>query len=196
MEHEVHRPFADRLRDTLDHLPAGGVTLNRLADLLGGGTAGTLLMLLGLLSMVPSPGIPLGMVSGSALVAVGLRMAAGRTDLPEFIGRRAVGGTHLAGLLGRIIPWAERAERMVRPRLAGLLHPAARPAHAVLVVLLGILIALPIPLGNTLPGAAVALLGIGITVRDGAAVLAALACSLLALAWCVVLVWAGMAAIA
>jgi hypothetical protein len=61
---------------------------------------------------------------------------------------------------------------------------------ALIVTLMGSLIALPIPFGNTLPGFAVILLGLGLSAGDGLAVLGALILAAFATAMSLVLGWA------
>ena len=64
-------------------------------------------------------------------------------------------------------------ERRLRPRASLLAAGPIRPLLALVVALMGILIALPIPFGNTLPGLAVILMGLGLALGDGLAVLEA-----------------------
>jgi hypothetical protein len=64
------------------------------------------------------------------------------------------------------------------------------------MALMGVLIALPIPFGNTLPGFAVILLGLGLAVGDGLAVLGALVLAALATGVSITLGWAALASIA
>lgn len=175
--------LAGRLRQALRELPQDGVALHRLAAILGPQSFAAILVLLGLVALIPSPGVPVGAVCGAAIAVLGLRLLAGRSDLPDSIGRRQLPGRHVLAFLERAAPWVERLEAVLRPRLVWLVGRPAVRAYAVVLVLQGILIALPIPLGNPLPGAAVALLGIGLAMRDGAAVLGGLLCSLLATAW-------------
>lgn len=181
-----------RLRGMLRDLPRERVSLHRLTAMLGREAAGAMLLLFGLLALVPTPGIPLGTVVGLAIAAIGLRLLAGCAELPDLIGRREVAHRHVVALIARAVPWVERVESLLRPRLAALVAPGAQRLWALVVVLQGVLIALPIPFGNPLPGAAVALLGLGLTARDGAAVLASLVCSTLATGWGVGLVLAGI----
>jgi hypothetical protein len=58
------------------------------------------------------------------------------------------------------------------------------------MALMGVLIALPIPFGNTLPGLSVILMGLGLAIGDGLAVLGALILAVLATGISIALVWA------
>lgn len=81
---------------------------------------------------------------------------------------------------GKLIRWLEKA---VRPRWSWVLaSPALQRLHAVLIVVCGLLLALPLPpfppLTNTLPALAIVFGMLGLVERDGRAVLTA---------WCIFL---------
>jgi hypothetical protein len=69
----------------------------------------------------------------------------------------------LAGIYGFAGRWS-------RQRLTRLARVDARSWLAPKVALMGIVIFLPLPLGNVLPALAVTVLGVGVSLRDGAAV--------------------------
>jgi hypothetical protein len=74
-----------------------------------------------------------------------------------------------------------------RPRLQSLVSLAPRSWHAAaaaaLVATMGVLIFLPIPLGNVLPAASVTCLGLGLSHRDGVAALWSAGFAALAMAY-------------
>ena len=63
---------------------------------------------------------------------------------------------------------------MIRPRLFMLTEPLAVRLIGVVALTLAVIVFLPIPFGNMLPGLALALFALGILERDGVAVLAGL----------------------
>jgi hypothetical protein len=71
----------------------------------------------------------------------------------------------------RLVPFLERIERTIRPRLLPLTGPQAERVIGIVGFSLAIIIFLPIPFGNMLPGLALAILGLGLLERDGLAVL-------------------------
>jgi len=175
--------LAQRLRAVLHELPPDGLPARALVARLGSDAVWLALLLLGAASLVPSPGIPLGIVSGGAIALLAAHLLSGARDLPGMVARRRVPHRPLAALIPRLAPWIERAEGYLRPRLAPLSAPGMVRPWAVLILVQGILIALPIPLGNPLPGLAVAVLALGLMRRDGLALLAGLFCCVLAAAW-------------
>jgi hypothetical protein len=87
-------------------------------------------------------------------------------------------------------------EHRLRPRASLLVAGSIRPPLALVMALMGILIALPIPFGNTVPGLAVILMGLGLALGDGLAVLGALILAALATGVSVALGWAAVTGVA
>lgn len=186
---EAHRdPPRASARAVLAALAAGPaddvVTLRSMLEGLGGSLFGMLLFIATLPAFLPIPGVA-GALSGPLVSLVGLQLLVlmRRPWLPRMVASRGPQRGTLARFEQRISPWLARLERLVRPRLPGMIdHPAATFVTGLLLVLLGVLLALPIPFTNYVFG--VLLLGYAFALleRDGA---------LMLVAWC-----AGLAAIA
>ena len=74
----------------------------------------------------------------------------------------------------RMAPWLRRLEKLVKPRMGGLLdHRLALCFTGLLVVLLGVLLALPIPFTNYAFGFLLLLFALALLERDGALMLVA-----------------------
>jgi hypothetical protein len=133
------------------------------------------------------------MVFGTVLALVSLQMIAGQRCLyvPGWLSRRRVRRGVVQGVVTRATPVLDRIERWLAPRCSTLTGPAMLRPLGVLVFLMGVLIALPIPFGNTVPGIAVLVIALGLVVRDGLAVAAGMALSLVAVAVSAGLVAAG-----
>lgn len=135
------------------------------------------LLILALPTIIPMPG-PFGFFLGSCLAFVAVQMMAGanRLWLPDFIGRRVLPLKAVEATISATRPWVLRFEAWLTPgRLAVLTGRKARIVLAFPVLLLAILIALPIPFGNTLPALAVVLIAISLAERDGLMVIVAMA---------------------
>ncbi len=72
-----------------------------------------------------------------------------------------------AQLVDRLAPWLARAERLLRPRWSVLVGHRAENVLGAVCLVLAIVLALPIPLGNMLPAFAICLIALGILERDG-----------------------------
>jgi hypothetical protein len=165
--------LAQRLRAEAGRLERedGRVTLARIAELHGSALQGSMLVLLGAPCLLPIPGV--GNVMGTALVLLSLTMwqRRGSDSLPRRVAQVALSpawGRRVLELLARC---HEVFERWSRERLPHLAAPSARFWTAPLVALMGVIIFLPVPLGNVLPACSLLSLGCGLAVRDGLAML-------------------------
>ncbi|MBI2239727.1 MAG: exopolysaccharide biosynthesis protein [Magnetospirillum gryphiswaldense] len=150
------------------------------------------LPLLAALGMTPSPGLPLGAICGGLMVWLALAGLLQRpvTALPQGMARRRIPPGVLRVMLRQIAPPLRKLEKLARPRLTA----ATWPTLAWLAILgQGVVMALPIPLGNFLPGVAVLVLSIAVLRRDGLGVLLGLTISALSLAVLAGLGWSLMA---
>jgi hypothetical protein len=125
-------------------------------------------------------------ILGAPLIFLAAQLALGmRPWLPKLIAERSMARSDFAALIARTGPWLVRAERLLRPRLAGLARPPAEYAVGAICLLLAVIVFLPIPLGNMLPALAICLFALGILERDGVWVLAGMvsAVASVALVW-------------
>ena len=146
------------------------VSIGTVIDRLGPSSLGLVLLILTIPAIIPIPG-PVGIVLGSCLALVALQVIAGarRVWLPRWLRERGLPTRRWMALSGRI----------------------ARPFLGLAILAMALIITLPIPLGNILPVIALAMLALALLERDGVAVLWALAMSLVAIVWTIVLVLFG-----
>jgi hypothetical protein len=166
-------PGALGTRELFDALATGdGADHLRLEDILAGLSRqvfGMLLFVSILPAFIPIPGVG-GAISGPATVLVGFQLLVGMRKLwlPRFVARRGPRRATLQSFQRVIDPWLTRLERVVRPRLTGLIdHRAASMFTGLLLVLLGILLALPIPFTNYLFGLLLLVYAFALLERDG-----------------------------
>lgn len=140
-----------------------GITLAEVLARFGPSAGSVPLLVLGAASMVPSPGLPLGMVCGSLLMVMAL------AGLPAAAARIKVPAGLLRGAARRLAPLLARIEARLKPRYTLLAEPP-RALLSLVIFAMGLLIALPIPFGNQLPGLALTVTALGLLSRDGVAV--------------------------
>jgi hypothetical protein len=147
------------------------VSLGELRDALRDRAFGILLVAFALpnLVLVSLPGV--SSILGVPLVLLSWQIAYGRRTawLPRWLATRSFARDDFAAILGKVLPYLERVERLLRPRLSGILSPAGERAVGVACLALSILIALPIPMGNWPPALALCLIGLAMVEKDGMA---------------------------
>lgn len=170
-----HRSLAASLAALPELARDKAPTIADIADHLAEKSALALMLFLGAVAMVPSPGLPIGLVFGAAVMLLALRMllvGQRRLTIPDFLARRALPATILCAVVRRVVPAIAWIEARLRPRLGMLAAGAGAVLALVMLLVQGAVLALPIPLGNLLPGAAIALICLGLMARDGLVVLA------------------------
>lgn len=161
------RRLSDVLRSIADDQSIDDVSFIDLIDHLGGRGRAVLILLFAFPNIFPAPP-GLSSILGLPLLYLSYQMMLGRLPwLPAFIGERRISRERFAQLIVKLIPFLTRTEDMLRTRhsyLAG--HTAERPLGALCLVL-AIILALPIPLGNMMPALSICLMSLGILERDG-----------------------------
>lgn len=142
---------------------------------LGERAFGMLLFVATLPAFIPIPGVG-GAISGPLAILIGVQLLAGRRSpwLPGFVAERGPHRSTMARFEQRLAPWLTRLERLVKPRLTLLLnHRVAGMFSGLLLVLLGLLLALPIPFTNYIFGGLLLLFALALLERDGALMIVA-----------------------
>lgn len=148
------------------------ISVGDLVEALGHRAFGPLLLIFALPNALPAiPGT--SAVLGLPLVFLAAQLMLGQVPwLPRLIAERSMPRADFAALVERIMPWLIRAQRLLKVRLPLLNGPAAHRLTGALCLALALVLLLPIPLGNMLPGLAISVIALGILGHDGLWVLA------------------------
>ena len=171
----------------------GRLTAATLFDALGSRSFGSVLMVIALPAILLPPGA--SAVLGAPLLIVSLQLLSGRAvpTLPGPLGRLSLSRDRANRALGQAADLARKVERLLKPRLEGLLAPWHVRLVAAASALLSIVLILPAPIAHTAAGLGVAAFGAGLAQRDGAALLAGwvstVACGLILAAMIAGLIW-------
>lgn len=184
---KTHIKLSGRLRELPQRLTTQRPTMREIIRALDERAIATLMLVFSIPAIVPTPGIPAGMLFGAVLSFVGLQMIIGSKHLrlPAGLSHVRIAHVHLKRAVDRTLPLLEKVESILRPRIDSLSTPFAIRGIGIVVLLMAILIALPIPFGNTLPGLAVLLMALGLSQHDGLLILAGFGLALIAtvVAW-------------
>ncbi len=179
MSHEPHS-MGDVLGE-LDELAANHDEV-RVADVLddfGARSFGPFIMIPAVLEITPVggiPGVPTVLALFIALIAVQLLIGRDHVWMPQFVQRRAVGSKNLHKAVGKLKGMANFLDRHSKGRLEGLTKGTA--IKLVAAVIIALCCTVPplefLPFASTIPMLAIAVLGLALTVRDGALLLGSL----------------------
>jgi hypothetical protein len=160
------------------------VSFGEMIDAFAARAYGPLIVLFAAPNILPValPGI--SAVLGAPLILLTAQMAIGmqRPWLPGLLRRRSLAREDFSRLVGKIAPRLHRVERMSRPRLLPLTGPVGQRLIGLTGLVLALVVFLPVPFGNAIPGVALVLMAVGLLGRDGLAVIAGAAIGLVGLA--------------
>lgn len=150
------------------------ISIGDLLAALGDRALGALLFIFAFPNVLPVPP-GTSTLLGAPLVFLAAQLMLGRTPwLPAFVSRRSLLQADFAALVRRVVPWLQRAERLLRPRFTWAVLPPMEHALGAVILLLSLVLVLPIPLGNMLPALAISLMALAVLERDGLWALAGL----------------------
>lgn len=177
----------------------GRVSVGEVTAALGERGFALLLLVFTLPNAVPLPAPPgTSAVLAVPLILVAAQMVLGfeRPRLPGWLTRLSIPAERLARIVERARPVLEALERRLRPRQSALCGSRAEPLMGLACLVLGLVVSLPIPMGNAPVAWALLVLALGLLERDGLCVLAGLAAGCAAVCWNALLVVAGGQAVA
>jgi hypothetical protein len=191
------RARASALLQRLAEAAPERVSLGAVAAALEERAIGIAVLCLALPNALPGPYLPgVSALLALPIVWLGLQMARGRDypRLPQWLRERSVGRRRFVGLVARAAPLLDRLERWLGPRPGWLTRGPGRRLPGLALILYGLVLALPIPLGNLPIAAAITVLALGLIERDSRALILGLAFGALACLWNALLVGVGFAA--
>ncbi|WP_409020368.1 exopolysaccharide biosynthesis protein [Brevundimonas vesicularis] len=185
-----------KFSDVLDALGDGDnprLTLREMVEAFGERGFGAVILMLALMALIPWP--PGGKAIFSVpiiLISAELALQSDRVWLPRWLMKASVSRTTYRTASQKILKRLRQVERLTRPRLPALTGEVADVIVGALCILLAMMMALPVPFGDALPGIALVLLALGIIQRDGVFIIlgligATLCAIYLALVWTTVI---------
>lgn len=171
-----HDPRTTELfQQALDQNTGDTISLEQFIAPLETRAYGFLVVLLSLPNFIPIP-MGVGGVCGTSLVLIGAQMLWGmpRPWLPRFARQHGFPRHSVEAFVARMNPMFARLERVCRPRWEQITRKPYSHFSGLMLILLGILLALPIPFTNYPFGILILAFGVALIERDGV---------LLALVW-------------
>ncbi len=167
--------FSEALRGLGEH-PGERLRMREVVEAFGDRAFGAVMLVLGLISALPLPP-GASTLTGAPLVLLSLQLLLEREHLwlPRRMMEASLPRAGFRKAIAKTAGGIRAIEKLSKPRLFWLVSPLAQRLIGLVCLLLAIELTLPIPLGNMAPGAAIAFFALGITQRDGAAVLVGMA---------------------
>lgn len=160
-------PLSVVLRILSSDLSRERISVGDLLAALGDRALGALMFVFAIPNVLPTPP-GTSAVLGAPLVFLAAQITFGRKPwLPGIITQRSMSREDFHALIRRIVPWLERAEKLLKPRISLLALPPMEYMVGLVCLVLAIILVLPIPLGNMLPALAISLMALGFLERDG-----------------------------
>lgn len=149
--------------------PDGSVTFGELLDQFSERAWGLFLLLALLPNFIPIP-VGVGAVSGALIVLIGVQLLfhVEHPWMPAFLANRAIPRATLVGFRNRLDKWLGRIEKLIKPRWQGVLDNKYGHAFSgFMLIVLGAILALPIPGTNYIFGALLLGYALALIERDG-----------------------------
>ena len=163
------RKISDILKTLPENFTTETISIADLKEALSIRAYGVFLLVLALPNLIPIPAPGLSLILGAPLFLVTFQLMLGLKSpwLPNFISKRSIKTTQLQKVRDYIIPYMEKLEIIIEPRLIYLTTHLTNRFIALICVVLSLMIMMPIPIGNALPALAICLFAVGILQRDG-----------------------------
>ncbi len=172
---DIHA-LSDLLSDLQTHLRDERVSLNTILVAFQDRGMGFFLFLFALPAAVPLPGLGINTVIALPLLFLTVQMIMGRKTvwMPQSFRKKTVKSVKIQRFLDKATPIINKFEYIIRPRLVFLTQSIFSNLVGICAFLMAISVSIPLPLTNTVPSMGLALIGIGLMMRDGLAILGGL----------------------
>ncbi|MBI1300071.1 MAG: hypothetical protein GC137_00295 [Alphaproteobacteria bacterium] len=155
---------------------------------------GFLILILAVPMALPIP-VPPGINVALALPLILLtaQQAIGRHTiwLPEWMRTKTIKAETMRSMIDGLLPWCKRLEIIVKPRLEFITFGIFSRLIGVSGLIMALAVCVPLPMTNTVPSLGIALMAVGVIMRDGYAVIAG---AVIGLVWVCLLIFLGVEA--
>ncbi len=179
--------ISDIFRNIDTQITGEYVSIDHLLEALHERGFGILILLLSVPMALPIPVPPgINVLLASPLILLTAQQALGRHTvwLPEGMRKKTIARQKMSTVIQAILPWSERIERFIKPRLEFVTLGVFSHLIGGFGLIMALTICVPLPLTNTVPSLGIALMAIGVIMRDGVAVLCG---AVIGMAWVFVL---------
>ena len=143
------------------------IAVGDLLEAMGDRAFGALMLIFALPNIVPTPP-GTSAITGAPLVFLSAQLLMGKQPwLPRIIADRSIARKDFGAVVAKITPILARVQKLLKPRGEFLFHSTAERVTGLICLILAVILALPIPLGNMLPAVAICCFSFALLERDG-----------------------------
>ncbi len=170
---DAPRPISKVLQDLQKTLPKEKVCMFDLLEALHERGFGFLLFIFALPAALPLPGLGVNLIIAAPLVFLTAQQAMGRHSIwiPEKMKYKSISRKRFEAMLNATLPFITKIEVLVRPRLGLITQGMFSHLIGLFGLIMALSVCIPLPLTNTVPAFGIALMALGVIMRDGLAVL-------------------------
>jgi hypothetical protein len=146
----------------------GPVSIGMIIDALGDRSFAALLLFFAAINLLPlPPGASLILGAPMILVTAQMTWGARRVWMPRSVRERTLTAEQFRAAIAWAAPKLRGLEQWIRPRYWPFWRRQGERIVGTIALVLSVVVAMPIPLGNWLPALSVAILALALTERDG-----------------------------
>ena len=167
------RPLSHVLEDICQTIEkTENVTIGLLIDAFHERGFGIIMLIFAAPAALPIPGF--NAIMSLPLICLALQQTMGRHTIwmPESLLHRPLPRQKMTEIIRMAIPWLKKIEVLIKPRMKWVTWNGPSHFMGFLTLLIALFAALPIPLTHTIPGISIAIIALGILMRDGLAIIA------------------------
>lgn len=170
-KNKLHKRTSEIIAEVIANSKGNGdISVQEVLELLGHKSFCLVILVLALPNCFPIPNLlAYSALTGIPIMLLAIQMIVGRNTLwlPHAITNRKFSRTKFANVLAKLLPYIKKIESVFYPRMFFIRINIAERLFGVVFLLLAIVLSLPIPFGNMIPGFAIAFMAIGLMERDG-----------------------------
>ncbi len=180
------RTISDILKNIDTACTGETISINDLLEAFHERGFGFFLFIFALPAALPLPAVGVGTILGLPLVFLTAQQALGRHTIwfPKSFRNKGMKRENVTALIEKALPWTARLEKFIKPRLNFVTQGSFSRIIGVCGFIMALSVCVPIPLTNTVPSFGIALMSIGVIMRDGLAVLTG---ALIGIIWVIML---------
>lgn len=167
------RSISDVFADLENRMTGERVTFACLLEALHERGFGFLLLIFSVPMALPVPVPPgINVMLALPLILLTAQQAIGRHTiwLPGWVLRKSIKHSTMSTIIQKTLPWLVRIETLVKPRLEFMTFGIFSHLIGVFGLIMALTVCIPLPMTNTVPSLGIAVMAVGVIMRDGLAV--------------------------